>query len=143
MSSGLRRHRLYNIWRSMRQRCNNKNAKDYKWYGGKGITVCSEWDDFEKFYEWACSNGYYNHLVLDRKERSKGYSPDNCRWVDDTDSARNRSNNRLITAFGETKTLIEWAEDERCVVAYGTLKNRVRKGWDGERLITTPHRDAV
>ena len=49
---------LYNVWCSMRQRCKNENDQRYADYGGRGISVCAEWDEFEKFRDWAFTNGY-------------------------------------------------------------------------------------
>lgn len=49
---------LYNRWVIMRQRCLNPNSKDYKHYGGRGITICDEWSEYQKFSEWARENGF-------------------------------------------------------------------------------------
>jgi hypothetical protein len=82
LTHGLTGTRLYSIWASMKTRCNNPRRKCYSYYGGRGITVCYEWEnDFTKFYEWAVNNGYSDVLTLDRKDCDKGYSPDNCRWA--------------------------------------------------------------
>lgn len=74
--------RLYGIWIGMNNRCNNTKHKQYNDYGGRGIKVCEDWkNDFISFKKWATSNGYADHLTIDRKENHLGYSPDNCRWV--------------------------------------------------------------
>lgn len=84
--------RLYRIWNTMKNRCQNPNVHNYEHYGGRGITVCEEWQDFEPFYNWAMSNGYQAHLTLDRKDNFAGYSPDNCRWA----TMKEQQNNKRI-----------------------------------------------
>lgn len=79
---------------SMIWRCYNKNAWNYKDYGGRGITVCDEWLDkkegTEKFILWALNSGYSLGLSLDRKDNNGNYNPENCRWVDYKTQANNR-----------------------------------------------------
>ena len=56
---GMCKTKIYYIWKTMRQRCNNPNNSHYQWYGACGISVCKEWnEDFLNFYEWALKNGY-------------------------------------------------------------------------------------
>ena len=89
--------RLYFVWDGMIGRCHRKNSAKYKHYGGRGITVCTEWrDSFEAFRDWAMANGYDENApkgqcTIDRIDNDKGYSPDNCRWVDMKTQRRNRS----------------------------------------------------
>lgn len=79
----------------MKQRCGNPKANEYDNYGGRGITVCEEWEkDFEAFYDWALKNGYAHNLTIDRKDNNKGYSPDNCKWATMKEQQNNRRNNR-------------------------------------------------
>ena len=74
--------RLYDIWVGMKQRCYNRNAPNYKWYGGKGIIVCPEWkDSYLPFRDWALAHGYQESLTLGRIDTRKGYHPENCRWI--------------------------------------------------------------
>lgn len=75
-------NRLYNTWSAMRERCYAPRKQNYKYYGGRGITVCDEWkDDFKAFAEWAIANGYTDTLELDRIDTDGNYTPENCRWV--------------------------------------------------------------
>lgn len=86
-----KRTRLYRIWQNMKSRCTNQRFTSYPYYGGRGITVCSEWlTDFAAFRDWALSNGYADDLTIDRIDVNKGYSPDNCRWATKSDQSSNR-----------------------------------------------------
>ena len=92
--------RLYVVWKAMNQRCSNPSSTAFKRYGGRGITVCDEWKhDFQAFYDWAMANGYDENAhrgqcTIDRIDNNKGYSPDNCQWVDMKTQIHNRSNSR-------------------------------------------------
>lgn len=83
--------RLAHIWYSMRARCRNQNNPAYRNYGGRGISVCKEWDDsFEAFREWALSNGYDPALSIDRVDNNGNYEPHNCRFADRKTQSKNR-----------------------------------------------------
>lgn len=99
--------RLHCIWKSMRVRCNNKNRASYKNYGGRGIHVCPEWDDFMQFKLWAETHGYRDDLTLDRIDNDGDYTPDNCRWASRTDQANNRRNSIRLLYKGVWYTPIE------------------------------------
>jgi hypothetical protein len=81
---------LYKVWHAMLERCRNPNNEYYYRYGGRGITVCSKWQEYVPFAEWARTNGYQKGLYLDRENNDGNYGPDNCRWVISGVSAYNR-----------------------------------------------------
>lgn len=92
----------------MKSRCNNENCINYKDYGGRGIKLYDEWNEWIKFKTWALNNGYSDELSIDRIDTNGNYEPNNCRWANRFQQARNKRNNVLITINNETKTLKEW-----------------------------------
>jgi len=126
----------YWCWHSMKDRCLNPNSAVYHHYGGRGITVCPEWMEFEPFYQWAIENGYRPGLTLDRIDNNGNYEPSNCRWVTRRQQMLNTRRNKRLTFNGETKTLKEWADDLR--FEYHVLRNRIARGWSVRRAFTTP-----
>lgn len=133
---GMRYTRIYNIWKSMQQRCKNPNSINYKNYGAKGVLVCKEWsDNFEAFRDWAMANGYNDNLTIDRINVNGNYEPENCRWVSYKEQANNKSNNRLVEFKGEIHTLGEWSSITG--VKLSTIWARLQRGWSIEKTLTT------
>ena len=110
----------------MLDRCYNEKTNRYEYYGGKGITVCDEWCNFENFRDWALANGYDDDLTIDRINSDNTYCPDNCRWVDYITQANNRSSCRHITYAGETHTIGEWSR--KFGTDYSLFAQRIRRG---------------
>lgn len=130
------RSRLYKIWCAVVQRTKNPNNPNYAYYGKRGITVCDSWSTFEPFRDWALENGYSENLTIDRIDNDKGYSPDNCRWIDRKQQAENRRSNHFLIYKGETKTLGQWAT--QFGMKRTTLCKRLNNGWSIEEALETP-----
>lgn len=117
--------RIYNIWRHMKNRCNNPNNKKHKFYYDKGIRVCDEWEkDFMTFYNWAITNGYKDNLTIDRINNNKNYEPGNCRWATYEEQNNNQSNNIKINYKGETYTTREFSKQYN--IDYRLLTSRIK-----------------
>lgn len=131
---GLRKTRLYRIWANIKTRCYNHNDPHFQRWGAKGITVCDEWkDDFKAFYDWAMSNGYEEHLTIDRIDNDKGYSPDNCRWATVKEQNQNKKKVRFITYNGKTQTIPEWTKE--LGLGKETIRERLKRGWSESEAI--------
>lgn len=129
--------RLYQIWFSMRQRCNYSSSVGFANYGGRGVTICEEWSDFQPFYDWAMASGYSDGLTLDRKDTNGSYCPGNCRWVTMKEQQNNRRNNRIVEYGGEKYTLSQLAE--KLSVRPATLGWRIDHGWSENDYALAPN----
>lgn len=85
--------KLYKKWKAMKSRCQDVNHGHYYNYGGRGITLCSEWQSFIEFQQWALSHGYNEGLEIDRIDVNGNYEPENCRW---TTRSINQQNKRKL-----------------------------------------------
>lgn len=100
---------LYRLWDSMKRRCENPKSKDFKWYGGKGVSVCEAWHDFSEFQKWAIESGYKKGLSIDRIDSNKDYSPDNCRLIPLSENS-SVAHTMYLTVDGETLSYSQWAK---------------------------------
>ena len=124
----------YLSWTAMKGRCKNKRNKQYPSYGGRGITYCSRWENFENFLEDMKEKP--ENKTLDRIDNNGNYEPSNCRWATYKEQAQNTRRNKKHTFNGETLVQSELARK------YGfdpnTLSRRLKSGWSLERALTTP-----
>lgn len=103
---------LYSIWMGMRRRCYEKKNIAYKYYGGRNIGVCDEWNsNFYNFAIWATQNGFLPNLTLDRIDCDKNYCPENCRWATMQEQNNNRRNNHYIIFNDKKYTLTSLANE--------------------------------
>ncbi len=130
---GYSHSRLYYTWFDMIKRCENPKAANYDNYGGRGIKVIKEWHDFMMFREWALNHGYADNLTIDRIDCNKGYSPENCRFVNSSVQANNKRNNTKITINDKTHTIAEWAKIAK--LSPSTIRLRCLRGVNGEALL--------
>lgn len=125
--------RLYRIWQGMKVRCANKNHKDYKYYGEKGISFCDSWSQYVNF-EADMKSSYKDHLSLDRIDPLKNYSKENCRWIELKNQNKNKSNTKLIEIYGTKLTLLE-AIDKYDInkLGYRQILQRLSLGYSPEQ----------
>lgn len=131
---GRSRTQVYQVWKDMFQRCENPDNHAYKNYGARGITVDLVWRDFDVFIR-DMGEPPLGHTI-ERKDNDGPYCKDNCRWATMKDQRNNTRKNRLITAFGRTQNVTQWATE--LGIPRDRLHARLRYGWDAERALTEP-----
>lgn len=120
--------RIFNIWSGMKSRCLKKNSIQYKDYGGRGITICKEWLEFEAFHKWAMENGYTDKLSIDRIDNDGNYCPENCRFATVAEQARNKRNNHFLIVNGIKAVVVDWIKAIGC--SKSTMYSWIRQGGD-------------
>lgn len=126
----------YMCWQSIIQRCTNPNSESYRrYYGGRGITVCDRWRDFENFFADMGPRPSPQHSI-DRIDVNGNYEPGNCRWATDDEQVRNTRRNVFVEVNGERMCL----KDACCRVGinYGTVINRLKSGWSMSDALSRP-----
>jgi hypothetical protein len=130
----------YGIWAAIKRRCYNPNTRSFKRYGGRGITMCDRWkDSFEAFFKDMGERP--EGRTLDRKDNDGPYSPENCRWATPQEQAYNRERSLKITAFGKTKTTLEWASEYG--ISVQLIRDRRSYGWPDEAAVSLPPKRGV
>lgn len=106
-----KRHPAYVTWLGMKRRCYGVNCKEYRWYGAKGIKVCSEWiNKPDVFIEWADKNGYQKGLCIDRIDVNKDYSPENCHFISKLDNLKKIRSDNLKNGFKYSRNRVPQIE---------------------------------
>ena len=129
-SHGLSASPEYRAWTLMKQRCLNPTDKNYKDYGERGITICDSWiNSFETFYSNIGQRPSSKH-TLERKDNSKGYNKNNCKWASRKEQANNRRNRLSKDAKGlklrssGNYTVVFWNNILNSTECLGTFKDK-------------------
>lgn len=143
LTHGLRHTQIYKTWAGIKDRTNPKNRNCKNNYKKLEITMCDEWrNDFMSFYNWSMANGYKeeklpngkNKWTIDRIDGTKGYCPENCRWITNKAQMNNLLKNKKITYKGKTQNLSQWCEELN--LDYGLVNQRLFSGFSIERAFT-------
>lgn len=124
-TAGGKNTRTFRIWTNMLTRCGNPKASNYAYYGGRGVSVCARWLDFQAFIAdmGVCPDGH----SLDRIDSNGIYEPTNCRWANAIEQANNTRKNRNLMVGGESMTMAQ--ASRRFGVPSGTIWARLNRGW--------------
>lgn len=127
----------YKSWSGMKKRCLQKSSKAYRYYGGRGITICKRWRN--SLLNFVADMGPRPSPAhsLDRVDNSKGYAPGNCRWATFLDQARNKRTSRRFTYMDQTLSLPQWAKEFNLPMKT-VYYNRANNGWPIGRIFKTP-----
>lgn len=132
--------RLYKIWAGIKKRCCSPKSTVWLHYGGRGISVCADWQSYESFRDWALSSGYADDLTIERIDADGHYAPDNCEWITQSEQSRRANVQRRghMVMYGGRETYLK----DACRMAglpYKTVHARItRGGWDVDRALSTP-----
>ena len=127
----------YTSWQGMKNRCFNPNYHRYSDWGGRGITVCDRWLNFENFLADMGTKPSPKHS-LDRIDNNADYSPKNCKWSTKAEQDNNKRNNHLITIDDVTLTIAQWAE--KMGISHQVIYSRLKSGWSEFAAVMTPVR---
>lgn len=133
----MKRNKILGVWRSMHNRCSLPSQASFKNYGGRGICVDSRWHGAEGFQNFLRDMGPPPEGgTLELVNNDGPYSPENCRWATREEQARNKRNNRMITANGQTLAMAQWAKLLGC--SPSAILARIRSGMADQEAVTTP-----
>ena len=127
-----KRSSTYQIWEGAKKRCKSPTCKAYPNYGGRGLIFCDRWLNFANFLEDMGEKP--DKMTLERIDNNKGYYPENCKWASRKEQSDNKRNNILVSAFGKTQTISQWADETG--LSYVAIYLRLRKGKTHEESVT-------
>lgn len=128
---GLTDTSIYAIWYSIKARCLSPTSPAFHRYGGRGISVCDRWLDFNLFYEDMGDRPFEN-AQIDRIDNNGSYCKENCRWVTCKENQRNKSSNRMVSYQGSQVPLV--VASELSGLPYHALWYRLKNKWSVEKL---------
>lgn len=139
---GMTNTKEYQSWICMKRRCYDPKCSSYKYYGGRGIKVCDEWNNsFLSFFKDLGYKPSKNHS-LDRIDNNKDYMPENCKWSTKSEQVNNRRKFKkqnkivLLEYNGKKQGIKEWSVELNILV--GTIYDRLYRGWSVEKTLSTP-----
>jgi predicted DNA-binding transcriptional regulator AlpA len=132
---GAKGTKTYNIWKKIRQKCNDPNDVGYEKFGGAGIKVCERWGDYTNFLEDMGEVPF--GMTLGRKDSEMDYCKENCLWVTREEMDNSRHNTIWLEHNGERRTLRQWAEIMG--ISRDVLYSRIYcRNWSVEKAFSTP-----
>lgn len=135
-ATGNKHHPSYEIWSGIWKRCTNPKTRTFRFYGGRGISVCPQWRDFAVFNRDMGPRPSLKHS-LDRFPNKDGnYEPSNCRWATQKEQCRNTRRNRVVTMDGVSLCVSEWCE--RLGLRARTVHGRIHRGLSPIEALTRP-----
>ena len=129
---GRRRTPEYRIWLNMVQRCTNPRNPGWPNYGGRGITLCERWRQFENFYADMGPRPSVRHSI-ERDDNDGPYAKENCRWATRVEQANNRRDNLRLTVGGRTQTAAQW--ERELGLTLNSISRRVAAGMSATQAI--------
>lgn len=134
---GKKGSRVYNTWVAMKKRCLNPNDKNFSEYGGRGIKICEEWNEFVNFYR--DMGDPEKGMTLDRIDNSLGYFKGNCRWANIKIQNNNRRSDKRVIFRGEECNLFDLYNKYMKPLGLNssTLYRRLKKGLTLEEALFT------
>lgn len=125
----------FGIWKAMRLRCQNPNHSAWRYYGGRGISVCDKWKNFSSFYEDMGPRPSMNH-TLDRINVNGNYEPLNCRWATKAQQDSNKRSNRYLQIGGVRLTVTQAGRVFN--IPWHRIRSRSASGWPPRAAIFAP-----